>query len=142
MTDFIKQLTSFFVIINTGILLVFGLSTLGVDSIPTNYIWNILLLSLLTALVTALVFSIDPRKPVSKAANALLMLGHYAIVAAIVFFFGMRLEWFSYSVKGLLSALVSVALVYGFTALVSNLLRNKESRELNDALKNFSDEEE
>ena len=140
MLDFIKKFLWFFIVINSGILLVFGISTLGYETIDSFNIWRIFIISAATGLVTAGFFSIDPRKPMKRVVNILLTAGHFLVLCAIVYFCGAGFGWFATSLDGLLSVLISVAVVYGFTTVIHIILVKKETDDLNEALKKFGEE--
>ena len=97
MMDFIKKFLWFFIIINSGILLVFGISSAPYETVRTVNVWRIFGMSSATALVTAGVFSIEPRKPMKRAVNILLMAAHFLSLCAIVFFGGTQFGWFETS---------------------------------------------
>ena len=139
MPEFIKKFISFFITINSGIMLVVGLFSLGDETMSTDNIWRIFIISALTALVTAGVFSINPKKPMKRVVNILIFAGHFVTLCAIVFVGGTKFGWFELSLKGLLWVAGSVGVVYVFTALIYILLANKEAKDLNKALKDYKE---
>ena len=141
MIETIKKFVLFFVIITTGVLLVFGLNTIRYETMQTSQIWKIFIVSGLTSLVTTIFSSIDPKKPMKRLVYALIAIGHILSLVAIVFFAGTKFDWFKFSWGELLVVFVSVAIVYVFTAVVSIILTNKETKALNDALRKYSDKE-
>ena len=138
MKEFIKKLLLFFVIIDSGVFLVVWLSSLKETSIPVNTIPHVFLVSFLTALVTAIVFSIEPKKKVGKLTNILIFLAHLISLCLIVFLSGSKFGWFEKSFSGFLNVALSVAIVYAFTAVFYIILVNKETKELNEALKDYA----
>lgn len=138
MKEFIKKLLLFFVIIDSGVFLVVWLSSLKETAIPVYTIPQVFLVSFLTSLVTAIVFSIDPKKKVGRLANVLIFLAHLISLCLIVLFSGTMFCWFEKSFKGFLNVAISVAIVYAFTAVFYIILVNKETKELNEALKDYS----
>ncbi len=118
-------------------MLVVGLFSMGDETIPAGYIWKIFIISALTALVTAGVFSINPKRPMKGFEKVLVLLGHFIILCAIVFFGGTKFGWFDFSFIGLLWVAGSVGIVYLFTALIYILSLNKEAKDLNAALREF-----
>ena len=86
MIETIKKFVLFFVIITTGILLVFGINTIRYETIQTSHIWKIFIVSGITSLVTTIVFSIDPKKPMKRFVYVLIAIGHILLLVAIVFF--------------------------------------------------------
>jgi len=139
MPEFIKKFISFFITINSGIMLVVGLFSIGDDTMAADSIWKIFVISALTALVTAGVFSINPKKPMKRGVNILIFAGHFVALCAIVFIGGTKFGWFDFSLKGLLWVAGSVGIVYAFTALIYILLANKEAKDLNKALKDYKE---
>ena len=83
-------------------------------------------------------FSIDPKKKVGRFANVLIFLAHLISLCLIVFFSGTMFCWFEKSVSGFLNVALSVAIVYAFTAVFYIILVNKETKELNEALKDYA----
>ncbi len=140
MTEFIKKFISLFLIINTGIIIIFALFARNESSIDAVSLWRIMLLAALTAFVTAVLFSIEPKKPLRLPMIVLIFLCHFLILSVIVFFGGTGFGWFDTSVSGFLSVVVSVAFVYAFTTVISVILTHKETNKLNDALKNYKEE--
>ena len=120
-------------------MLVVGLFSLGDETMSTDNIWRIFIISALTALVTAGVFSINPKKPMKRVVNILIFAGHFVTLCAIVFVGGTKFGWFELSLKGLLWVAGSVGVVYVFTALIYILLANKEAKDLNKALKDYKE---
>ena len=139
MLGFLKKFISFFITINSGIMLVVGFFTIGDATIPADSIWKIFIVSGLTALVTAGVFSINPKRPMKRMVNVLIFAGHFISLCAIVFIGGTKFGWFELSLKGLLWVAGSVGVVYLFTALIFTLLMNKEAKDLNEALKDYKE---
>ncbi len=140
MTEFIKKFISLFLIINTGITIIFAFFAGSEGPVDVVSIWRIMLLAALTALVTAVLFSIEPKKPLRLPMIAVIFLCHFLILCAIVFFGGTGFGWFDTSVSGFLSVVLSVAFVYVFTTVISVILTHKETNILNDALKNYKEE--
>ncbi len=123
-------------------MLVFGISTLRYDMIDSANIWRIFIISAATSLLTAGFFSIDPRKPMKKIVNILLTVGHFLGLYAIVYCCGTWFGWFEASLDGLLSVLISVAIVYAFTTVIHMILVKKETDDLNEALKKYGKEDD
>ncbi len=110
------------------------------EMIPVSTLPRIMLISLPTAIVTAIIFSIEPKRPMKKIFYAGLFLLHMTMLCIIVFFGGTSFGWFERSLKGFLFVLLSVAFVYVFTAVVYIILTTQETKELNDAIKKYSEE--
>ena len=141
MLDFIKKFLWYFIIINSGVLLVFGISTVSYENVEAVNIWRIFGVSAVTALVTAGFFSIEPRKPMKRIVNILIMLAHFICLCVTVFAGGTIFEWFEPSFSGFIYVTVSVGIVYAFTALFSAVLISRETKDLNAALKDYGKEE-
>jgi uncharacterized membrane protein len=140
MTEFIKKFVTLFLIIYTGITIIFAFLSGNEGSIYVVSIWRIMLLAALTALVTAAVFSIEPKKPLRIPMIAVIFLCHFLILCVIVFFGGTSFGWFETSANDFLQVVFSVAFVYVFTTVISVILTHKETNVLNSALKNYKEE--
>lgn len=140
MTEFIKKFVTFFLIIYTGVTIIFAFLSGNEGSIYVVSIWRIMLLAALTALVTAAVFSIEPKKPLRIPMIAVIFLCHFLILCVIVFFGGTSFGWFETSANDFLQVVFSVAFVYVFTTVISVILTHKETNVLNSALKNYKEE--
>ena len=140
MTEFIKKFVTLFLIIYTGITIIFAFLSGNEGSIYVVSIWRIMLLATLTALVTAAVFSIEPKKPLRIPMIAVIFLCHFLILCVIVFFGGTSFGWFETSANDFLQVVFSVAFVYVFTTVISVILTHKETNVLNSALKNYKEE--
>ena len=141
MKAFIQKLISFFLYINSGIMIIFWFFARSEESVPVSSIPRIMLIAFLTAIVTAVIFSIEPKRPMKKIYYAGLFVIHMALLCLIVFLGGTSFGWFKRSWQGFLPVLLSVVFVYVFTAAVSIILTQRETKALNDAIKNYSDKE-
>ncbi|MBE5844567.1 MAG: DUF3021 domain-containing protein [Butyrivibrio sp.] len=140
MKAFLSELFKWFLIINTGIMVVVWLNTLGYEYIWTQIIPQIFCASFLTSLVTTIIFSINPRKPMGVPLRVLLVCVHYLILCAIIMTVGMLFDWFELTVKGGITVVLSVAAVYFLAAVTSYILSKGEADEMTNALKNYKDE--
>ena len=141
MKDFLKKFLLFFIIIDSAVFFVVWISAMKEASIPTDTIIKVFLVSAATALVTAIVFSIEPKKKIGPIVNILIFLAHLLSLCLIVFFGGTRFGWFEATLKGFLNVAISVGIVYVITAAVYIILVNKETKALNEALKDYSNKE-
>ncbi len=141
MKGFIQKVISFFLYINSGIMIIFYFFARHEESVPSKSIPRIMLIAALTAIVTAVIFSIEPKRPMKKIFNAGLFVLHMVLLCLIVFWGGTSFGWFERSWKGFLPVLLSVVFVYIFTAVIYITLRNQETKELNDAIKKYTDDE-
>lgn len=140
MKTFLTDLLKWFVIINTAIMLVVWISIFRYDTIWVEIIPQIFCASLATSLVTTIVFSINPKKPMGVPVRILLGVGHYIVLCAIIMGLGSLFNWFDLSLSGALTVAGSVAAVYFITALISYLLSKNEADEMTNALKNFNED--
>lgn len=136
---FVKEFIKLFVVINTGILLVFALNTMKYDYIQTIYLWEIFEASAVTSLITAAFFSIDPKKEIPKYLQLLLILLHYACLLITMLLFGRSFGWIEKNVRGFLTMALSVAGVYLFTAVLSVITGLKDAQRMNEALNEFKE---
>ncbi|MCR4618966.1 MAG: hypothetical protein K5669_12370 [Lachnospiraceae bacterium] len=136
-TNFLK----WFLIINTGILLIVGINTFRYDSISTMIIPQIFAASFATAAVTTAFFSLNPKKPIKPVLRVFIVIGHYLVLCAIIMVLGNLFDWFSLTLKGALGMALSVAGVYIVTAVISIILSRGEAKAMTDALKKFNEEE-
>lgn len=140
MKTFISDFLKWFLIINTGIMLVVWVCIFKYDSIWTSIIPQIFCASFLTSLVTTAFFSINTKKPMSVPIRVLLSIAHYLVLCVIIMTLGTLFNWFELSLSGCFTVILSVAAVYFITAVISYLLSKSEADEMTKALKNFSDE--
>lgn len=140
MKTFISEFIKWFLIINTGIMVIVWLNIRGYDSIWTAIIPQIFGASFATSIVTTAFFSYNPRKPISVPLRILLVFGHYLVLCVIIMTLGNLFNWFDFSPEGCLVVILSVAGVYFIAAVISYLLSKGEADEMTNALKNFGDE--
>ncbi len=139
MKEFIKKVISFFIYINTGIMIIFYFFARNEEMVPVSSLPRIMLIAGLTAIVTAIIFSIEPKRPMKKIFYIGLFVLHMTLLCIIVFFGGTSFGWFPRSAKGFLPVLFSVAFVYAFTAVIYITLTTRETKELNDAIKKYTE---
>lgn len=136
---YIKEYLKWFVIINSGVLLIFALNTVKYEYIQSIFLVEIFAASAATALPTAILLSLEPKKAMPKYVSALLVLLHYICLLAIMIVLGTSFGWIKLDRKGIAVMAISVAGVYIFTAVISLLLGTKEAKKLNEALKTYKD---
>ncbi len=134
-SDFIK----WFLIINTGIMLIVWVNIAGYDTIWTTIIPQILSASFLTSIVTTAFFSFNPRKPIKVPVRIALTFAHYLILCIIIFVLGALYDWFELTIKGGVMVAASVAGVYFISAAISYVLSKAEADEMTHALQNYKD---
>lgn len=136
---FIKDFLKWFVIINTGIFLVFTINVMNYDGIRVIYLWEIFGTSAVTSLITTVFLSIDPNKIISKYMQLLIVFLHYACLLGVMLFLGYSFGWIEWDVRGILTMVISVAGVYLCSAVLSTIVGNKDANRMNEALNNIRD---
>lgn len=136
---FIKEFFKWFVIINTGILLVLAFNTVGYDRIPSVFLWEVFIASAATSLITAIFFSIDPKKEMPRYLQILAVVIHYVCLLIIMIVLGKSFGWIALDGKGIVIMALSVAGVYICTTVLSIVLGTQEAKKMNEALNAFKD---
>ena len=137
MKAFISEFLKWFLIINTGIMLIVWLNIFRYDNIWVSIIPQIFCASAVTSLVTTAVFSINPKKPLGKPLRILIPVAHYLVLCVIIMTLGKFFDWFELSLSGCVVVALSVAGVYLITAVISYLLSKSEADEMTKALIDF-----
>jgi len=99
--------------------------------VPKYILLQVAAAGAITALVSAIAFYKEPKT--SKQfwiVNAI----HYVLMCVIMIFIGLWFGWLSLELKGILSMVISVALVYAITFTLNYLLAKKDADEINKAL--------
>jgi hypothetical protein len=141
MRAFLSEFLKWFLIINTGIMVIVWINIFKYDTIWTAIIPQIFGASFLTSLVTAAYFSYNPRKPISVPVRILLTIAHYLILCVIIMTLGTRFNWFELTLQGGLAVTLSVAGVYIISAVISYMLSKGEADEMTNALKKYKEED-
>ncbi len=140
---FAEWFVEWFVFITTGTLIICAINFalfLEEGDLPKATLAQILLSSLLTAVVTAVFFMIEPLK---KSGMILCFFLHFASITGIMIFFGLRFNWIELETFGVVEMTVSVAGVYGFVMTVYYILDKHRAEQMNRRLKEkYKDEEE
>ncbi|MCR4788796.1 MAG: DUF3021 family protein [Lachnospiraceae bacterium] len=139
MKTFISDLIKNFLIINSAIMLIVWINISGSDLVWTAIFPQIFCAGFLTALVTTLFFSFNPKKPLSLPVRVILHIAFYLVLCLIILGLSLLFGWFDTSIKSAFKVALSVAGVYVITAAVSYVLSKNEADEMTDALKNFED---
>ncbi len=139
MKAFISEFLKWFLIINTGIMLIVWFNIFNYEAIWTQIFPQIFCASFVTSIVTTAFFSINPKKPLSRIMRVLIPVAHYLVLCVIIMTLGTLFDWFEFSLSGCLVVALSVAGVYLITAAISYLLSKSEADEMTKALKNFKD---
>lgn len=130
-----------FFYITSGILIVCAVNfeIAGMDTIPRQTLWQILLSGFLTALVTLLFYPGDCRK---KSTVILRCLLHYVLLCAVMLICGHWFGWLQFNPAGIAMMAVSVAVVYLLSFLAYYLIDLRQADEINQRLKEkYSDKE-
>ena len=141
MKAFVSNLIKFFLIINSAEMLIVWINIFKFDTIGTALIPQIFCSSFVTALVTTVFFSLNPKKPMGVALRVILYIAFYLVLCVVIMGLGSLFSWFELSAQGILGVALSVAGVFGITAFISYILSRNEANEMTDALRNFKDEE-
>ena len=141
MKTFLSELFKWFLIINTGIMVIVWFNVLSEESIWIEIFPQIFCASFLTSVVTTIFFSINPKKPIVMPMRVLLAFGHYFVLCVIIMTLGVLFDWFNFSVKGGIGVVLSVAGVYFIAYVTSYILSKGEANEMTNALKRFNSEE-
>ena len=138
MKTFLSELFKWFLIINTGIMVIVWFNVLSEESIWTEIFPQIFCASFLTSVVTTIFFSINPKKPIGMPMRVILFFGHYMALCVIIMTLGVLFDWFNLSVKGGIGVGLSVAGVYFLASVTSYILSKEEANEMTNALKKFN----
>ena len=135
--NFLKEFVKWFVIINTGIVLVVAIN-LGVNNAVDHLtLWKIFIASAATALPTTIVYSYEPRKVIKKSLQALIIVAHALVLLAIMILLGVKFGWISLSGHGIWVMVLGVAGVYLCSVLLSFAVNSNDAKQMNEALLQF-----
>lgn len=140
--NFAKEFVKWFVIINTGIFIILIPNTWGSTSISPDNLWEALIASAVTSLITAIFFSINPKKEIPKIVVAAMMAGHFVCLLAIMLFLGNAFGWIEFNQRGVLTMTLSVAGVYICAAVLSFVFGMQDAKKMNKALEDYRKDEE
>ena len=140
MKNFFTEFLKWFLIINTGIMVIVWINIFKYDTIWTAIFPQIFGASFITSLVTAGYFSYNPKKPITVPVRILLTLAHYLVLCASITVLGTLFDWFELTLRGFIGMALSVAGVYFITAVISYFLSKGEADEMTNALRNYKDE--
>lgn len=131
---FFKLFLHFFSTITLGITLVCGLNLMTASEfyvVPKYILLQVAAAGAITALVSAIAFYKEPKTSKQfRIVNAI----HYVLMCVIMIFIGLWFGWLSLELNGILSMVISVALVYAITFTLNYLLAKKDADEINKAL--------
>ncbi len=129
---FLSELIKYFCYITTGIVLVSGITVAGSDGIPGITLLQTLLAGAVTAVVTTVLLTGEPK---SKADMYFRLGLHFALLCVIMIGIGFWFCWIPRDLLGALFMVVSVAVVYVFTAISYMMTSRREVGEMNRALR-------
>ena len=130
-----------FLYITTGVLLVTAIffSLMGIETIPVNTLWKILLSGFLTTIVTILFCSKEGKDGKNIVGSYIV---HYMALCVVMSACGVWFGWIPFSWKGILFMAVAVACVYLICYGSYILVDKKQAEEINERLKEKYSEEE
>lgn len=128
---YISEFIKYFCFITTGILIISGITVVNYDEIPPEICLQIVLAGAITALVSTIFLTGEPK---SKMDMFLRMGLHYVSLCVIMVIIGIKFNWIPKSITGLIFMIVSVGIVYVFVTLSYVFTSRKEVDEMNKAL--------
>ncbi len=128
---YISEFIKYFCFITTGILIISGITVVNYDEIPPEICLQIVLAGAITALVSTIFLTGEPK---SKKDMFLRMGLHYVSLCVIMVIIGIKFNWIPKSITGLIFMIVSVGIVYVFVTLSYVFTSRKEVNEMNKAL--------
>lgn len=128
---YISEFIKYFCFITTGILIISGITVVNYDEIPPEICLQIVLSGAITALVSTIFLTGEPK----NKKDMLLRMGlHYVSLCVIMVIIGIKFNWIPKSITGVIFMIVSVGIVYVFVCLSYVFTSRKEVNEMNKAL--------
>ena len=130
-----------FLYIAVGIMIVCGISygLAGMETVPVDIFWMILLSAFATALVTVL---IQPQENDGKGKACLKNVLHYVILCVIMCFLGVNFGWMNLDMPGIGMMAIDVGIVYLLVFVIYYIVDSKQADEINRMLQEkYGDEE-
>lgn len=128
---YISEFIKYFCFITTGILIISGITVVNHDEIPPEICLQIVLSGAITALVSTIFLTGEPK----NKKDMLLRMGlHYVSLCVIMVIIGIKFNWIPKSITGVIFMIVSVGIVYVFVCLSYVFTSRKEVNEMNKAL--------
>lgn len=128
---YISEFIKYFCFITTGILIISGITVVNHDEIPPEICLQIVLSGAITALVSTIFLTGEPKNKTDMLCRMGL---HYISLCVIMIIMSFSFGWMERSIGGAVSMIVSVAIVYIFTTIAYVFTSRKEVREINEAL--------
>lgn len=106
-----------------------------IDSTSPNILWEILLVS---ALCTASTLLYSCEHKMKKTEYHIRVAIHYILINAIVMGFGRRFGWYQPThFRGVLSMLITIAVIFVIVSLISRSLSAKDAKRMNERLEQY-----
>lgn len=101
--------------------------------LPRTTLWDILLSSFVTTVVTSVFWGIKEVKEGASEIVAIVM--HYICLCIVMIVFGAKFGWMELNLSGILMMVLSVAAVYVFSFVVNYILDSQQADMMNQKLK-------
>ena len=135
--NYIKEYLKWFVIINTGVMLIVAINTTVYGTAEIMTLWKILAASAVTSLVTTVAFSIEPKRIMTPIRLVVFFIIFYVVILAVMVAIGIGFDWIDFSAKGISIMAMSVAGVFFVTVVLSVVLGAADAKKMNEALKDI-----
>ena len=124
-----------FIAITTGVLIICAVdfSIFHEGNIPKTTLWDILLSSFVTTVVTIIFWGMKEVKEGVSEIAAIAM--HYICLCIVMIVFGAKFGWMELNLSGVLMMVLSVAAVYIFSFVVNYILDFQQADLMNQKLK-------
>lgn len=124
-----------FIAITTGVLIICAVdfTIFHEGNIPEMTLWDILLSSFVTTVVTIVFWGIKEVKEGACEIAAIAM--HYICLCIVMIVFGAKFGWMELNLSGILMMVLSVAAVYIFSFIVNYILDSQQADMMNQKLK-------
>lgn len=129
----IKRFLQLFITITTGIVFIIAVDCTIHDysTLPKDIMFQILGVAIATALVSAIVFSVNPK---TKKGCLIQCLIHYILLCIIVCPSGIMFDWIEYKLSDVVVMCGYVAGVYALVAMISYIILANEANAFNKAI--------
>lgn len=129
-----------FLYITTGVLIVTAIifTLIGMETIPTDTLWKVLLSGFLTTVVTMLFY---PKEEGAKKTILISYILHYIMLCIVMIICGSWFGWIIFGLQGILLMAGAVAVVYLISFSAYMIVDRKQADEINKRLKEKYSEE-
>lgn len=129
----LKRFVNWFTKISTGTLIIctIAMKISGLETCPTDTLWQILLLGAITTMITMFVL---PDREYALREGIVRYSVHFVLLSAVVLTLGASFGWYLPSFSGCAVMVLYVAIVYAFTYFTNYLNCKKSADEINKAL--------